>query len=322
MRRHAAVVFAVISVLAGASVSGAADQVKKDPKGTWKVSSLEVDGMTYGDQELKDATLTCDEAGMFSVRHKDKAIIEAIVTLDPKKKPNTIDATLTEGKDKGKTALGIYEIKGDSYRVCLARPGDKRPTEFSAKAGSGQSLIVCKENTLLALVGGSIAKAVEEVGVLDAVGIVAKGCFPKRIMHIFYGLTLFGPDLYNFSGVPEFVKRSLKQHSELKVPESLKLDPKLLEELARPPKGLAPQEKFQRKAQQRQRDKWPGQLDFIRWALFEAPWYSQLALGVLLVALLIGGVANAFCKEPEKQTAIKQQAAPSTQQSKGDSINN
>src|SRR5262249_42845912 len=146
MRRHAAVLFAVISLLAGASVSGADDLAddlpEMDPPGFWKVSSLEVDGKKYSEQELEDVTLTCDVMGMFSVRRKDKAIIEAMVTLDPQKKPHTIDATLTEGKDKGKTALGIYEIKGDSYRVCVARPGDQRPTEFSAKAGSGQSLLV------------------------------------------------------------------------------------------------------------------------------------------------------------------------------------
>jgi uncharacterized protein (TIGR03067 family) len=153
MRRHAAVVLAAVSLLAGAGVSGAVHIPKPGGKGIWEVRSLEVDGKKYSKEELKGVTLICDARGKVSVRRGDKAILGAALTLHPRKKPKAIDATLTEGEGKGKTALGIYEIKGESYRVCFARSAAKRPTEFSAKAGSGQSLIVivCKQEGLFLL---------------------------------------------------------------------------------------------------------------------------------------------------------------------------
>jgi uncharacterized protein (TIGR03067 family) len=56
------------------------------------------------------------------------------VTLDPKAKPiPTIDFKVSEAPDDtaGKTIAGIYEINGDSFKVCISLPGiDTRPTEF------------------------------------------------------------------------------------------------------------------------------------------------------------------------------------------------
>ena len=50
----------------------------------------------------------------------------------------------TEGPGKGKTMLGIYELTGDTYKVCFALPGGERPKEFASKPGSKTMLIVMK----------------------------------------------------------------------------------------------------------------------------------------------------------------------------------
>jgi uncharacterized protein (TIGR03067 family) len=52
--------------------------------------------------------------------------------------------SVTEGPDKGKTFLGIYELSGDDYKVCFAPAGKGRPVEFSSKEGSGNILQVWK----------------------------------------------------------------------------------------------------------------------------------------------------------------------------------
>jgi uncharacterized protein (TIGR03067 family) len=56
------------------------------------------------------------------------------VILDPKAQPlPSIDFKVTEAPDDtaGKTILGIYELTGDSLKVCISLPGvDTRPTEF------------------------------------------------------------------------------------------------------------------------------------------------------------------------------------------------
>jgi hypothetical protein len=43
---------------------------------------------------------------------------------------------LAEGPNKGAVMLGIYEIDGDTLRVCFDPEGKKRPTEFKSASGS------------------------------------------------------------------------------------------------------------------------------------------------------------------------------------------
>jgi uncharacterized protein (TIGR03067 family) len=113
-------------------------------KGTWRLNSKEEDGKKFSEEEIKDIIGTGDGLGRFSVRRGDKILGEANVKLDPTKKPKRIDVSFTEGMHKGQTVLGIYEIESDAFRVCIARVGDERPAEFSAKAGSGRTLVVYK----------------------------------------------------------------------------------------------------------------------------------------------------------------------------------
>jgi uncharacterized protein (TIGR03067 family) len=63
--------------------------------------------------------------------------------LDETKTPKTVDSLMTEGKDKGKTQLGLYEQSGDELKLCFAEPGKPRPNGFDTK-GSTNSLFVLK----------------------------------------------------------------------------------------------------------------------------------------------------------------------------------
>ena len=152
MRMYGVAVLVIISLFAGIrsqSAAGDANEkgVAKDLqtfKGTWRLSSKEEDGKKFSEEEIKDIIATTDGEGRVSVRRGDKVIGGGTVKLDPTKRPKMIAVTFTAGERKGETALGIYELEGDAFRVCLARPGDERPAEFSAKAGSGCTLIVYK----------------------------------------------------------------------------------------------------------------------------------------------------------------------------------
>jgi uncharacterized protein (TIGR03067 family) len=150
MRTYGLAVFAIVFLFAAVRSQAAGDNangetVAKDLQafqGTWRLSSKEVDGKKFSDEEVKGVIGTSDGSGRFSVRRGGKVIGEGTMKLDPTKKPKAIDVTYTAGERKGQTALGIYEIESDAFRVCMARPGDGRPAEFSAKAGSGCTLIV------------------------------------------------------------------------------------------------------------------------------------------------------------------------------------
>ena len=43
---------------------------------------------------------------------------------------------MVEGLNKGAVMLGIYEIEGDTFKVCFDSEGKKRPTEFKSPVGS------------------------------------------------------------------------------------------------------------------------------------------------------------------------------------------
>ena len=55
-----------------------------------------------------------------------------------------MDATDTEGEDVGKVVKAIYEITGDTMRVCYALDDSGRPTEFATKEGSPFLLVTYK----------------------------------------------------------------------------------------------------------------------------------------------------------------------------------
>jgi uncharacterized protein (TIGR03067 family) len=113
-------------------------------KGTWRLRSKEEDGKKFSAEEIKDVIATIDGMGQVSVQRGGKVINEGTMKLDPTKAPKTIDVTFTAGERKGKSVKGLYEIDSGTFRVCIGRPGAERPTEFSAKAGSGCILIVYK----------------------------------------------------------------------------------------------------------------------------------------------------------------------------------
>jgi uncharacterized protein (TIGR03067 family) len=110
--------------------------------GTWRAVSITENGKEMSDDDLKKVVLVVNgKTYRFGV---GKTIVKGTHKLDPSKTPKTIDAVRSSGSDKGKTIKGIYELKGDSYKVCFAAPGKDRPKEFSAKEGSGHRLIVLK----------------------------------------------------------------------------------------------------------------------------------------------------------------------------------
>jgi uncharacterized protein (TIGR03067 family) len=66
---------------------------------------------------------------------------EGTVKLDAARKPRAMDVEGTKGPNKGKTILAIYELKGDTRRVCYGLGGKARPAEFKTGAGTQLFLV-------------------------------------------------------------------------------------------------------------------------------------------------------------------------------------
>ena len=128
-----------------ASGAGRGEGKKKSKlQGTWRA----VSGIQNGkeDKTPEEHTLTF-EGKTFIMKKGDKVEAKGTFDVDPKKKPHTIDMTMTEGrkKFKDKIAKGIYEINEDTLRWCSSAPGiESRPTEFAAPEGSKLLFVTLK----------------------------------------------------------------------------------------------------------------------------------------------------------------------------------
>jgi uncharacterized protein (TIGR03067 family) len=112
-------------------------------QGEWSMVSGSADGQPMPEQMLKQMKRVCkgDEA---TVTMAGQPYIKAKITIDPSKKPKTIDYQMTDGFTKGKTQLGIYEVAGDTFKSCFGMPDAERPTDFTSKPGDGRTLSVWK----------------------------------------------------------------------------------------------------------------------------------------------------------------------------------
>jgi len=133
------VVFTTISTIAFAD-DLEDEAIKKDRKhieGTWRIVSLEIDGKKSMEEDIKKLTVVNGSDGTWSLRVDDIEISKGTSTIDPTKKPKTIDFVV-DGKDH---YLGIYELGENTRKLCFAPSGQERPTEFSSTSANHQTLV-------------------------------------------------------------------------------------------------------------------------------------------------------------------------------------
>jgi len=131
------VVFASLALgglLPGRGGADSGEDVLKKIQGTWKFISQEMDGKPMPKEDLAKQTITF-AGDKWTVRRDGKVIQAGTHHFDPTKKPGQVDAVVTEGENKGSTMLGVFEMKGESFRVCFDLKGKNRPTDFNSEAG-------------------------------------------------------------------------------------------------------------------------------------------------------------------------------------------
>jgi uncharacterized protein (TIGR03067 family) len=104
-------------------------------QGTWNIVEFELEG-----QKLPAAGSKIVVAGDNFTTIAMGAQYEGTVALDPAAKPKSFELHFNQGPEKGNVSLGIYELEGDTWTICLGLTGKNRPLEFATKAGSGHAL--------------------------------------------------------------------------------------------------------------------------------------------------------------------------------------
>jgi len=104
-------------------------------QGSWNVSELEMEGQTISGGMLSNARVVITGNRFESIGMG--AVYEGTVTLNSSAVPHQLDMKFDAGPEKGNTNYGIYELDGNTWKICLATRGKIRPLAFSAAAGSG-----------------------------------------------------------------------------------------------------------------------------------------------------------------------------------------
>jgi uncharacterized protein (TIGR03067 family) len=110
--------------------------------GTWQVTAFTKDGNEAPKEEADTMKLVIS-GDTFTVSHREE-VVKGKFKTDATQKPATLDLEVTEGGDKGDSQMAIYELDGDTLRVCTAHNGIPRPDKFESTAGSGHILITLK----------------------------------------------------------------------------------------------------------------------------------------------------------------------------------
>src|SRR5262245_22695872 len=101
--------------IAGIATGDDRDAAKKaldGLQGEWTLVSTTRDGKDMPAERVKGYQNTV-KGDKFSITSEGKTAEEGSMKLDPSKKPKQVEFILAEGK---KTALGIYELSGDTYK--------------------------------------------------------------------------------------------------------------------------------------------------------------------------------------------------------------
>jgi uncharacterized protein (TIGR03067 family) len=114
--------------------AGAPDDDAKAMQGSWQPANAEFGGQAMPAAVLKTISLKL-ENGKYEVMVGD-APDKGTYTLDSGANPKSITVTGTEGPNTGLSFPAIYELNGDTLRICYDLSGAKRPTEFKSVAGT------------------------------------------------------------------------------------------------------------------------------------------------------------------------------------------
>jgi uncharacterized protein (TIGR03067 family) len=114
-------------------------------RGTWIPISAELAGQPLPQQVLNTIRLILTENRYNAVVAGTTDVGD--LTLRSNQQPKAMDILGTEGPNKGKTILAIYELTGDSLRICYDLEGNTRPTEFRTNPGTKLFLVLYKKVT-------------------------------------------------------------------------------------------------------------------------------------------------------------------------------
>lgn len=111
-------------------------------QGVWRVTALEVDGAALPETMLAAAEIRLEGTRFMSLGMG--APYAGGLSLATESAPKRFTLAFAEGPEAGRANHGIYELDGETWRMCLDMSGGPAPDAFATSPGSGRALQTLK----------------------------------------------------------------------------------------------------------------------------------------------------------------------------------
>ncbi len=146
MKTTLAIVLVLIATLAARAAEETGDHKSQDDQktlqGDWLPTKAELAAKPMSDEILKTISLKL-------IKNNYEVLVagspdKGTWSIDPKAKPKAMTVKGVKGPNAGKTFPAIYELVGDTLRICYDLSGNARPKEFKTTAGTKLYLVTYK----------------------------------------------------------------------------------------------------------------------------------------------------------------------------------
>ena len=130
------------------------EEALKQLQGSWVCIAEEVGGKALTKDEIKvknrRVTIAENKFNMSRVNNNSLGKWDGRIEVKPAKPFNEFNFYGKGHDGKYIERIGIYELQGDTFRLCYGSPSHKthpeRPTKFETEAGAGRELFVFKRD--------------------------------------------------------------------------------------------------------------------------------------------------------------------------------
>jgi uncharacterized protein (TIGR03067 family) len=142
---HKSIAIVMMAVVAGI-VTGGADsdagkKIVEKLQGNWQLVKAETSGKPAPEEKVAGTVMTFDKDSIVIRVEGKNTNEEATYKIDASKKPVAID--LHPPKQE-KVVQGILLLEGDTLKICFARRGGARPSDFKSPADQQVTLLELK----------------------------------------------------------------------------------------------------------------------------------------------------------------------------------
>lgn len=122
-------------------------------QGCWKIVALEVEGAKMAEEVFSGSRIVVEGNDFDTISMG--ASYKGTLSVDEGSPLRQLDLRFSEGPHQGQISHAIYQLDGDTWKLCLGFAGRERPSAFVTTPGSGHALEILEREAKVDLAGGT-----------------------------------------------------------------------------------------------------------------------------------------------------------------------